>query len=410
MLVLPLNYIHAWLIRGVFAVCILLLALYSFKTDLKKSVHRILVLTAVFIGSIGVFLITLISHPSEYAYLHYPFGQCVIIIWAMTAFRLNSLDMIAIYAFIFITYIVTTTTIQGLHLYPFGSPEKSAFAGGIFFLATTIFLCHYGTWRFSNYINRLKDKREVIKTEKRKLAKAIHKAEESERLKSAFLANMSHEIRTPMHAVLGFSQLLKRPDLSEDKRQKFIELIETKGNQLLSLIDNILDLSRIDAQMIELEAKHFSVTDITNTIKEQMLNSILTRHSKDFLNIHFNITENSPLIHSDFNRLSLVLFHLIDNAVKFTHKGDITFTYKYESNKHTFSIKDTGCGIKAEKQKFIFERFTQTSDELNRTHSGTGLGLSIVSGLLQLMKGTIQIDSQFGEGSTFTIQIPDIKK
>ncbi len=402
---MPVSYHKAWCIRCNFFIFLAVLALFSFKRTLRKETHSRLLLTMAYGGSLGMFLIVLLSTPDEFAYLHYLVIQPVMIVWAMTAFRLRIREMAIYTCTVFAGYIIITVGVQGLHSYPPNTPEFVSFLVGTFLYAGIISLALFGTWRFNSFSLRIKLKREQLQEEKKKLRRAFNKIEESDRLKSAFLANMSHEIRTPMHAVLGFSQLLRRPDLSPEKQKKFIDLIESKGHQLLSLIDNILDLSRIDAQMVELEPKFFSVSEMFNNLQGQMLSSMLIRHNRDSLQINFVCPEDAPIIHADYNRLCLILFHLLDNAVKFTIHGSVTCSYRSEGPQHVFSIADTGMGIPADKQRFVFERFTQTSDELNRTHSGTGLGLSIVAGLLKLMNGHISLVSQTGKGSVFTVTL-----
>lgn len=404
---MPISYHKAWCIRCNFFILLAVLALFSFKRTLRKETHSRLLLMMAYGGSLGMFLIVLLSTPEEYAYLHYPMGQPIMIVWAMTAFRLRVKDMVLYTLAVFAGFIGITVGVQGLHTYPPSSPEFVSFLTSLFFMIGVISLAIFGSWRYNTFALRIKIKREQLQAEKQKLRRAYNKIEESDRLKSAFLANMSHEIRTPMHAVLGFSQLLRRPDLSPDKQKKFIDLIESKGHQLLSLIDNILDLSRIDAQMVELEPKFFAVSEIFNNLQGQMLSSMLIRHGRDSLQVTFDCPVESPVIYADYNRLCLVLFHLLDNAVKFTAHGSVLCSYCNECNQHIFRITDTGVGIPADKQQFVFERFTQTSDELNRTHCGTGLGLSIVSGLLKLMDGQIKLESKEGSGSVFTVIVPE---
>lgn len=404
---MPISYHKAWCIRSNFFIFLAILAIYSFKRTLRKEMHSRLLLMMAYGGSLGMFLIVLLSTPEEYAYLHYPMGQPIMIVWAMTAFRLQVKDMVFYTLSVLAGYLGITIGVQGLHTFPPGSLEFVSFLAGLFFIIGVISLAIFGSWRYNSFSHRIKVKREQLQAEKLKLRRAYNKIEESDRLKSAFLANMSHEIRTPMHAVLGFSQLLRRPDLSPEKQKKFIDLIESKGHQLLSLIDNILDLSRIDAQMVELEPKYFAVSEIFDNLQGQMLSSMLIRHGRDSLKITFDCISDSPVIYADYNRLYLVLFHLLDNAVKFTAYGSVSCSYSNDGGKHIFRIADTGVGIPLEKQCFVFERFTQTSDELNRTHSGTGLGLSIVSGLLKLMGGQISLESEAGKGSVFTVTIPE---
>ncbi len=400
---LPINYPKAWCIRSNFFIFLAVLAIYSFKRTLRKEAHSRLLLMMAYGGSLGMYLIVLVASQDEFAYLHYSLGQPIMIVWAMTALRLQVKDMAYYTLFVLAGYAVISVGVQGLNSYPAGSTEYVSFLTGIFFLTGICSMALFGAWRFNSYSDRIKQKREQLLAEKQKLRNAYTKIEESDRLKSAFLANMSHEIRTPMHAVLGFSQLLRRPDISPEKQKKFIDLIESKGHQLLNLIDNILDLSRIDAQMVELEPKYFPVTEVFNNLEGQMLSSMLTRHGRDSLNVRFDCPADAPIIYADYNRLCLILFHLLDNAIKFTPRGTVLCTYQNIDNKNIFKIADTGIGIPLKIQQNVFDRFTQSSDELNRTHSGSGLGLSIASGLLKLMNGHISLESEEGKGSIFTV-------
>lgn len=406
MYAMPQSYHKAWCIRSNFAIILSVFALLSFKPRLKKSTHRVLIISSVLVASLGLFLMTLIATQYEYAYTHYVYGQCLIILWAVAAYKLNTRDISLVSILIVSVHLIIAIGVQKLHLYHQGSSELAAFASGLFVLICTCLISIFGAWRYDQYISRLNRKREQLFNEKQKLRRAIFKAEESERLKSAFLANMSHEIRTPMHAVLGFSQLLRRPDVSKEKQNEFINLIETKGNQLLGLVDNILELSRIDAQMVQLEMKYFQVQELFDSLQNQMLESILIRNNKANLNIRFDCNGGQPVLYADYNRISLMLFHLLDNAVKFTQHGSVLCTYQSNGEVHIFRVADTGIGISKEQVSVIFNRFRQSYDNESRPYSGTGLGLSIVQGLVKILNGEIHVDSAPQKGSVFTVVLP----
>ncbi len=240
------------------------------------------------------------------------------------------------------------------------------------------------------------------------LEEAKEKAEDSDRLKTAFLQNMSHELRTPMNAIMGFSELLRKTDSSE-KQLKFTSIIEKRSNDLLKIIDDLFDISKIEAnQLILFESE----VDIDNFIADFISGYISTLKDQNNSNAVFTLNANGERklkINIDSDRLKQVLINLLSNAFKFTKKGSIELGYEYDSVKNSmqFYIKDTGIGIHPSKHKLIFERFRQ-GDEKNiaQKFGGSGLGLSISKGIIDLMKGKIWVDSKEGKGSTFYFTIP----
>ncbi len=236
------------------------------------------------------------------------------------------------------------------------------------------------------------------------LVEAKLKAEESDKLKSAFLANMSHEIRTPMNAILGFSDLLLRKDLDEDKKEKYLELINTGGKRLLTIISDIIDLSKIDANQISIKLKDCDINEMLDNLHSQFI------VSADNKNVSFDVfkglSAKAALIKSDNVRLIQIISNLLENAFKFTNTGVIRLGYTLEDNKLKFYVSDTGIGVSPKYFKLIFERFGQAKQELTKLGTGTGLGLSIVKGLLDLLGGDIWLESEEGKGSTFFFTIP----
>jgi len=238
------------------------------------------------------------------------------------------------------------------------------------------------------------------------LQEAKVKAEESDHLKSAFLANMSHEIRTPMNAILGFSELLKSDDVSEINRKEYIDLISAKGNDLMMIISDLIDISRIEAGDMKLASTEIRVNELVKEVFEQTSREKDIKE-KDLVQIRKNISENEePIIVSDKNRLRQVFTNLLSNAVKFTHEGFVEIGYKLNKQKVHFYVKDTGIGIDPDKHEVIFERFRQADDSTTRKYGGTGLGLAISRQIVGFLGGEIWVESKPGQGSSFWFSIP----
>jgi len=245
--------------------------------------------------------------------------------------------------------------------------------------------------------------REEIET---KLVQEQTKATQSDRLKSAFLANMSHEIRTPMNAILGFSGLLEDDDQTEEDKKIFIKLIRKNGDMLLSLINDIIDISKIEANLLVVRKRPVKLSRFLKEIDDHYIETLASR--KDKL-IHFHIdnqTDEDMLILSDEMRLRQVFDNLIGNAIKFTPSGSISVKVKMNGEMLRCSISDTGIGIPLNQQADIFERFIQAEQSPNMNFGGTGLGLAISKNLIQLLGGSIHIKSEYGQGSTFYFDIP----
>ncbi|MFQ6610019.1 MAG: PAS domain S-box protein, partial [Fidelibacterota bacterium] len=240
------------------------------------------------------------------------------------------------------------------------------------------------------------------------LKKALEKAQESDRLKSAFLANMSHEIRTPMNGILGFTDLLKAPNLTGDEKDECIQIIEKSGNRMLNTINDIVDISKIEAGMIEVEKSEVSV----NNILEGLYNFFVREAGEKGLELKYNpsLSDTESRIVTDQHKLEGILTNLIKNAVKFTEKGSITFgcTLKDTENEKCleFYVTDTGIGIPADIIDAIFNRFEQADMGIARAFEGSGLGLAISKSYVEMLGGSIWVESEEGKGSTFSFTIP----
>lgn len=250
------------------------------------------------------------------------------------------------------------------------------------------------------------------KKEKEAIKNAKKQAEIADQLKSAFLANMSHELRTPLNGILGFAQFLRQANITDEKRTKYLDIIFFNGKHLLTLINNVIDIAKIDAGEIFITHTEFSLNTtfdgLYNNYKNQLVNK-----EKFEIEIHLekNLPDDNCTIYTDQNRLVQIIDNLVNNAIKFTNKGQITFGYKpYNPSHLVFYITDTGIGIPKEKQDIIFNKFRQADDSLTRKHGGTGLGLSIVKGLVEILGGEIWFESIYNAGSTFYFTLPFTKE
>ena len=243
----------------------------------------------------------------------------------------------------------------------------------------------------------------------KELIEAKEHAEESDRLKSAFLANMSHEIRTPMNGIVGFLSFMEREDLMPEKRNAYANIIRNNVQQLLKLIEDIIDISKIDSRLMTLHPVRFDLNSMMDELEIYFQDFIIKRDKKLALELDRSAYISPCFIEYDHVRLRQILSNLIGNAIKFTDKGYVRFGYNLNENcdKLYFFVEDTGTGISKSKQKDIFERFKQAYDESKYTLlRGTGLGLSISKNLTELMGGQIGVESEEGIGSTFYFTLP----
>lgn len=248
--------------------------------------------------------------------------------------------------------------------------------------------------------NKLRDK---LKRKSERLIEAKMKAEESDQLKSSFLANVSHEFRTPMNAIMGFTEIMMYTSPPEEKRKRYLENIRKSSEQLLQIIHNTIEYSKIELGTIAVEHQVFTIVDILDTLLEQH------RHrcpkGVKYL-VHGNENLISQRIYTDKEKLFQIFTNLILNAFKFTHEGEVGFGIMESAHTdyYQFFVKDTGIGIRKEKQKDIFTRFHKEDD----FKEGTGLGLSISATLIFHLGGRIWLESESGSGTTFYFIIPRI--
>ncbi len=296
----------------------------------------------------------------------------------------------------------------------------------IFFLliyVVIIFLSIFGYKRFLlEFKKRLASQKQLIESEKtlkiqnneyaalnEKLLKAKQKAEESDRLKSAFLANTSHEIRTPMNGILGFAALLSEPGLESEEQQKYIKVIQKSGARMLNIISEIVDISKIESGLTEVNINEVNITEKLESVYE------LLKPDADAKAINLFIKDSLPMdetvFKTDEEKLFAILSNLVKNAIKYTDKGSIEFGYSSTSlpnkiNELQFYVKDTGIGIPKDRQQAIFKRFIQADIADLQARQGAGLGLSIAKAFVEMLDGKIWVESEQGKGSCFYFTLP----
>jgi PAS domain S-box-containing protein len=276
---------------------------------------------------------------------------------------------------------------------------------------------HYSTYSYSpkkyqfavlvSDITDRKNSEIQLKEKNEELTIAKEKAEESDRLKTAFLQNMSHEIRTPMNAIMGFSHLLVGQYNNRPKLEEYTEIIKQRCNDLLDIINDILDIAKIESGQIKINEEECNIKDLFSELLT-FFEPIQKRLEKEdiTLNLLFDNDLSEVVFQSDKGKLKQIFINLINNAFKFTDEGSINVSCKINNNYLIFNVSDTGLGIPEDKKNKIFERFYQIETDYTRIYGGNGLGLSIVKGLVELLGGEIIVESQLKIGSTFSFTIP----
>src|SRR5258706_4109191 len=249
---------------------------------------------------------------------------------------------------------------------------------------------------------------ERIEAQATALQKALDLAQAANRTKSEFLANMSHELRTPLNAIIGFTGtlLMKLPGPLNADQEKQLRTVQTGANHLLALINDLLDLAKIDAGKAE---PKLATTDCKEVIEEVAAS---LRPQAEAKGLEFTVTVPQELtVHTDRRALSQIVINLVNNAIKFTARGSVRIRAERREENGSraleISVEDTGIGIRPEDQKKLFGAFTQVDDSANRRYEGTGLGLHLSQKLAQALEGRIELRSEYGKGSTFTLVLPE---
>ena len=238
----------------------------------------------------------------------------------------------------------------------------------------------------------------------RQLEAAMLKAEESDRLKTSFLANMSHEIRNPMNGIIGFAGFIKDPETTESDRIRYAEIIEKNAVHLMGIINDIIDISKIESGHDKIRNDTMSVSELMNDLSSFFYESARKKGLE--LNFASTVSESNDYIVTDPQKLRQILVNLINNAIKFTDEGKVTVRVRKLNEELIFTVTDTGIGITKEDLDHIFVRFKQSFEDRSRTYGGTGLGLSISKAYAEMLDGRIQVTSKVRAGSTFTLIIP----
>jgi PAS domain S-box-containing protein len=275
--------------------------------------------------------------------------------------------------------------------------------GSLIWGSTTISLIRNNNDEVQYFLAMIEDIT-LRKNSEAELIAAKEKAEESDRLKTAFLHNVSHEIRTPMNAIIGFSALLNEPDITEADRRQFIDIIFQSGSQLLSIINDIVDIANIESGQVKVNIREMNLNFSLRSLDEQF--SYKEKSDVISINLKTGLPDNKAMIMTDSTKLIQILSNLINNATKFTKEGRIDFGYTLKGDELEFYVKDTGIGIPPEHHDKIFERFFQVDNLISRKFGGTGLGLSICKAYVEILGGRIWLISQPGEGSDFRFTIP----
>lgn len=233
--------------------------------------------------------------------------------------------------------------------------------------------------------------------------KAKEKAEESDKLKSAFLSNISHEIRTPINGIIGFIDIILDEETDKEQKSHYADIVRKLSNQLLSIVNDVIEISKIETNQIVIRKSRFKITDCLKEVYNQYVKTS-SKNNNQFLFLH-DIHENI-FINSDANYIKQILGYLIDNALKFTNNGMVEFGFREKEKFIEFYVKDNGIGINPKNHHLIFDRFRQIEEPLTRKYNGSGLGLAITKALVEMLGGSITLISEEGAGSEFSFCIP----
>jgi PAS domain S-box-containing protein len=275
--------------------------------------------------------------------------------------------------------------------------------GSVIWGSTTVSIIRNNNEEVQFFLVMIEDINLRKKTETDLIA-AKEKAEENDRLKTAFLHNVSHEIRTPMNGIIGFSTLLNEPDLKESERRQYTDIIYQNSLQLLSIINDIVDIANVESGQAKINLSEFNLNAALGNLNEQFVMS--GKENNVTITLETELADNDSTIMTDQTKLVQILSNLMNNAIKFTSNGKIDFGYVIKGNFLEFYVNDTGIGIQPEYHSRIFDRFFQVDSKVSRQYSGTGLGLSICKGYVELLGGNIRVESEPGKGTRFAFTIP----
>ena len=397
-------------IRFLFVIPILLIVFLLSFTKLFQKIWQALLLISVIAGGFGISIMTMFA-PENYTY----YAGMMLVFSA---------------SYFFIKLRFFFATIAGwsiLLLYNIGAkyythtPDELLINNNFFFISANLigmfaaYNIEYYTRRNFFLSQKLDNERllvldanknleRTVEERTKELLKAKEQAEESDRLKSAFLANMSHEIRTPMNGILGFAELLKEPGLTGKEQQDYIKIIEKSGARMLNIINDIVDISKIEAGLMKIEIHELNVNeqilDIYNFFKPEVEAQGMT------ISFSTPLPAKEAILKTDREKVYAILTNLVKNAIKYSNTGTIEIGYNKRDCDLEFYVKDTGIGIPNDRHGAIFERFIQADIPGEWAQQGAGLGLSITKAYVEMLGGKIRVESQLGVGSTFCFTLP----
>ncbi len=399
-----------YIIRFVFVVPLFTLVFLLSFTPIFQKVWQVLLLISYVVGGVGISIMTMLV-PDNYAY----YAGMMLVFSA---------------GYFFIKLRFLYATIAGwstLLFFNIGSlffvhaPSELLVVNNYFFVSANL-IGMFAAYNIESYTRRNfllnqkldsekllveevnKNLEKIVEERTKELIIAKEQAEQSDRLKSAFLANMSHEIRTPMNGILGFAQLLNEADLTGEERQEYIQIIEKSGKRMLNIINEIIDISKIEAGIVTLDLVETNINEQMEYIHDFFKPKVENKGITFSLNTPLQAQE--ALLKTDREKVDAILFNLVENAIKYTNEGSIEIGYvKLEENLE-FYVKDTGIGIPKDRREAIFERFIQAEIVDKMARQGAGLGLSITKAYVEMLDGKLWVESEEGVGSTFFFTLP----
>jgi len=399
------HIIRYFFVIPVFSIVFLL----SFTTIFRK-VWQVLLLISVFTGGIGISIMTMFA-PDNYAYY-----AGMMLIFSANYFFIKLRFFLATIAG------WTTLIIYNIGAVYYAHTPNILLINNNFFFISSNLIGMFAAYNIEYYARRNfflsrkldnekvlvleanKNLEKIVEERTKELVKAKDQAEESDRLKSAFLANMSHEIRTPMNGILGFAGLLKEPDLTGEMQQEYIKIIEKSGDRMLNIINNIIDISKIEANLIDVDIKDSNLNEKMEFIYNFFKPQVEEKGMRLLCNNTLSAKEAN--IRTDNEKVYSILTNLVKNAIKYSKEGTIEFGYIKKDTTLEFYVKDSGIGIPKGRQEAIFERFVQADTADKMARQGAGLGLSISKAYVELLGGKIWVESKVGMGSTFYFTLP----
>jgi signal transduction histidine kinase len=403
---MPFNYETAWVVRAVTFIPAVIIFLLSYFEMPPKHIIRLLFILFQFI-IISFSVILFVADPAEIAYRLYPYGYVLILLWFSLVLQMPFKQNLFLVSLIVIFYLLITFVHQkGFY----EGYNRFWVMGNTVLILCSVSLVITGSYFINRHIKTVAESKLQLEAEHTELVLAKLKAEESDRLKSTFLANLSHEIRTPLNAIGGFSELMAEEDSSKEDQKMYAQLIQKNSEDLIELIEEIIEFSRIESGQANVVNRDMSVSELINKITADLsnLSKNLLKEGVKFV-MNFNLTDDC-LIYIDDYKIRQIVKQLTHNALKFTSQGHIEVGIEdFNGKTLTFYVEDTGIGFNPEDAKIIFSRFTQANKTIQHKYGGTGIGLSIVKQLVDLMSGELSYTSTPGTGTTFTFAVPCLK-